>query len=171
MGINRTGGLLYVTDWPNGSGYTHYKWRLDTNQWSSEIPISTPIVLNNLSSGPHSVEVTGKNDAGFYQNDPAYGANAVVTRSTAWTVLAPEAPLAFTAVERGSEAILLRFSGLTGKTYTVQWNAALDGSSAWQTLTNIPALSESAQLNSGLTPSPSAVRASPDQYALDLSAG
>jgi len=93
IGVNRTGSGITAAGWPNGSGYTHYKWRLDGGIWSAETPLSTPIALSNLVNGPHSVEVVGKNDAGFYQDDPAYGPAAVVTVSRTWTVDPTISPL------------------------------------------------------------------------------
>src|SRR5262249_23050103 len=52
--------------------YTQYKWKLDNGPWSAETSItSSPIIaLNNLTSGPHTVYVAGKNDAGYDQDDP-----------------------------------------------------------------------------------------------------
>ena len=50
---------------PNGSGYTHYKWRLDDGGWSAETPINIPILLTGLANGAHHVEVAGKRDSGF----------------------------------------------------------------------------------------------------------
>ncbi len=32
VGVNRTGNGIPVSNWPNGAGYTHYRWRLDTNR-------------------------------------------------------------------------------------------------------------------------------------------
>jgi hypothetical protein len=87
--VNRTGNGIPAADWPNGSGYTHYKWRLDGGPWSAETPLATPITLSRILSGPHSVEVVGKRDSGFYQDDPAFGVDAVITRSRTWTVNAP----------------------------------------------------------------------------------
>jgi len=86
VGVNRTGNGIPTAGWPDGSGYTHYKWRLDTNDWSGETLITTPITLSGLPDGPHYVEVTGRSDASFYQDDPAFGEDAVVTRSRTWTV-------------------------------------------------------------------------------------
>ncbi len=88
VGSNFTGNAIPVstTEFPNGSGYTHYKYRLDSGNWSDEIPISTPITLTQLPDGPHYVEVIGKNDAGLYQNDPALGSSAYISRSRTWTV-------------------------------------------------------------------------------------
>ncbi len=86
VGVNRTGSGITLTGWPDGSGYTHYRWRLDTNAWSAETPIATPIPLTALAPGPHRVEATGRRDSGFYQDDPVYGLDAVITPSRTWTV-------------------------------------------------------------------------------------
>jgi len=86
VGVNRTGSGIPAAGFPLGSGFTRYRWRLDTNAWSAETPIATPIKLTGLAEGPHHVEVIGKNDAGTYQNDPSLGADAVVTMSSTWTV-------------------------------------------------------------------------------------
>jgi len=139
VGINRTGNSIPVSDWPNGSGYTAYKWRLDTNAWSAETPISSPIVLSGLAGGPHHIEVIGKNDAGFYQNDPAFGTNATVTVSKTWTVQAEHPAFKITSVERDGDNILLHFPVLAGYSYSVQFNSSIDGTSAWSSLTNISA--------------------------------
>jgi hypothetical protein len=86
VGINRSGPGIPAAGWPNGSGYTHYQWRLDGGAWSAETPINTPITLSVLADGPHYVEVVGKNDAGLLQNDRLLGADAAITRSRTWTV-------------------------------------------------------------------------------------
>src|SRR5207247_9800067 len=75
-GINRPGQGIPTAGWPNGSGYTAYRWRLDTNAWSSEIPITTAVFLTGLANGPHYVEVTGKRDSGLYQDDPLFAEDA-----------------------------------------------------------------------------------------------
>src|SRR5207247_1952251 len=36
VGVVRSGSGIPVTGWPNGSGYTHYKWRLDSGAFSAE---------------------------------------------------------------------------------------------------------------------------------------
>lgn len=86
VGVNRSGNGIPPRGFPSGSGYTHYKWRLDSGAWSAEMPIATPISVTALAAGPHYVEVIGKRDSGLYQDDPALGADAVVTRSRTWTV-------------------------------------------------------------------------------------
>ena len=81
-----SGNGIPVAGWPNGSGYTHYRWRLDGGSWSAETPTTTPIALSGLSNGRHAVEVAGKRDSGLYQDDASLGADASVTRSRTWTV-------------------------------------------------------------------------------------
>ncbi|MBI5384326.1 MAG: lamin tail domain-containing protein [Verrucomicrobia bacterium] len=93
VGLNRTGSGIPAGSWANGSGFTHYRWRRDGGGWSVETPIATPITLTGLSSGPHYVEVVGKNDAGFYQDDAAFGVDAVISRSRTWTVNPAASPL------------------------------------------------------------------------------
>ena len=93
VGVNRTGDGIPTAGWPNGSGYTQYKWRLDTNAWSAETPIATPISLSGLPDGPHFVEVIGRNDTGFYQDDPVFEEDAVITRSRTWTVQTGASPI------------------------------------------------------------------------------
>jgi hypothetical protein len=86
VGVNRTGSAIPTSGFPNGSGFTHYKWRLDSGLWSVETPITAPITLSGLADGPHYVEVAGKLDSAFYQDDAAYGLDAVVTLSRTWIV-------------------------------------------------------------------------------------
>lgn len=86
VGFNRTGHGIPAASWTEGAGYTHYRWRLDGGTWSEETPIAQPIVLTNLPPGPHFLEVSGRRDCGFYQDDPVYGEDAEVTRSATWVV-------------------------------------------------------------------------------------
>ena len=86
VGVNRTGHGIPASGWPNGSGYTHYKWRLDAGDWSAETPIAQPIQLSGLAQGSHQVGVIGKRDSDGYQNDQALGADAIVTLSKSWVV-------------------------------------------------------------------------------------
>ncbi|MCY2951560.1 MAG: lamin tail domain-containing protein [Planctomycetota bacterium] len=86
VGVNRTGYSIPTAGWPNGSGYTHYKYSLDGGPWSAERPINTPISLTNLANGPHTVDVIGKNDAGLYQDSTILGSDALITHSRTWTV-------------------------------------------------------------------------------------
>ena len=86
VGVNHAGGEITTARWPEGSGFTHYRWRLDAGVWSAETPLDATITLTNLSVGPHRVEVVGRNDAGFYQDDPVFGPDAAVTVSRTWVV-------------------------------------------------------------------------------------
>jgi len=86
VGIARTGNGIPVAGWPNGSGYTHYKWRLDSGAWSAETPINTSINLSGLANGLHQVEVAGKRDSGWYQDAIEFGPDALVSTSRVWRV-------------------------------------------------------------------------------------
>ncbi|MGC8743043.1 MAG: lamin tail domain-containing protein [Verrucomicrobiia bacterium] len=86
VGINRSGNSIPASSWQYGAGYTHYKWRMSGGLWSAETPITTPIVLTNLPTGTYRIEVVGKRDCGFYQDDPVYTSNAYVTVSRVWKV-------------------------------------------------------------------------------------
>ena len=88
VSIARSGNGITAAGWPAGAGYTHYKWRLDSGPWSAETPTSEPIELLGLADGAHVVEVTGKNDAGWYRDDPLFADAAYTVRSATWTVLA-----------------------------------------------------------------------------------
>ena len=83
-----TGGAP-AYDW----GYTHFRWKLDNGAWSTVLPLATSNVirLTGLSDGPHTVYVTGRNDAGYFQDDPLVyppdaGQPGRVTASRTWTV-------------------------------------------------------------------------------------
>jgi len=133
-GIARSGFGIPTTGWPNGSGYTHYKWRLDTNAWSAETPIDTPITLTALPAGPHYVELSGKRDSGLYQDDPLFGVIAGVTRSRTWTV---SDGLRFDSIRlTAPNAVELRFVAQANTGYTVQFRESLsDGT--WQFLVHL----------------------------------
>ena len=92
------GTFNWGTNTPQRFGYTAFQWKLDNGPWSAEIPFTNTspftnlptVTLNNLANGPHTFYVTGKNDVGYYQNDPfVYPTNAsvpaVITART-WTV-------------------------------------------------------------------------------------
>ena len=75
------------------AGYTHYRWRLDNGPWSPETSItaSPRIALTNLAAGLHTIYVSGRNDAGWYQDDafvyaPDSSQPAAVTVSRSWIV-------------------------------------------------------------------------------------
>jgi CotH protein/lamin tail-like protein len=85
-GVARTGSGIPAGGFPNGSGYTHYRYRLDGGAWSAERTITTPIALSGLANDPHRVDVSGKRDSGFYQDDADFGVDALITQSRTWVV-------------------------------------------------------------------------------------
>jgi len=86
VGTLRTGNGIPTAGFPNGSGYTHYKWRLNGGAWSAETPLNTPISLTGLTNGAYTVEVSGRRDSGLYQDAPEFGEGGLVTTSRTWTV-------------------------------------------------------------------------------------
>ena len=138
VGINRTGGGISASGWPNGAGYIAYKWRLDGGAWSAETPIDTPISVSGLADGPHSVEVTGKRDSGLYQDDPIFGEAARVTVSRTWTVQSVTAPFQIDSAQRVGGVVTLGFVAQAGATYTVQYRDAFDAAHPWSLLQNVP---------------------------------
>ena len=86
VGTVRTGSGIPAAGFPNGSGYVLYKYRLDEGSWSAETPTTAPISLTGLTNGPHHVDVIGKRDSGWYQDDAAFGHEALITSSQTWVV-------------------------------------------------------------------------------------
>ncbi len=93
-----------AAQFPNGSGWTHFRWRLDGGPWSAETPTATPIALTGLAHGTHTLEVSGKNDAGTYQDSPELGADARVSSAT-WRVDTTLVPPASAPVVRINEVL------------------------------------------------------------------
>ena len=139
VGGVRAGNGIPVAGWPNGSGYTHYRWRLDTNEWNAETPITTPISLTGLADGPHRVEVVGNRDSSLYQNDPDFGSDALVTGSRTWTVQTSVQPPRIDTAQHFGDSIRLSFAAVAGATYSVQYRDAFDAAHDWSNLTNVVA--------------------------------
>ncbi len=59
-------GTVAAYNW----GYTVYRFAVNGEVLSGEIPVTTPIVLTNLAAGTHTVSVIGRNDAGVWQSVP-----------------------------------------------------------------------------------------------------
>lgn len=70
---------------PAGSGFTHYRWRLDGGTWSEEMPIGAALSLTGLAEGQHRLELTGKRDSGLYQDARELGPEGKTTQIR-WTV-------------------------------------------------------------------------------------
>lgn len=138
VGLNRTGSGIPAAGFPNGSGYTSYKWRLDTNAWSAETPINTAIHLTGLADGPHYVEVSGKRDSGFFQDDSVFGDDAAVTRSRTWTVQTSTPPQ-IDSTQRDGNMVKLIFTAQAGKTYSVLYRDAFDATHPWLKLRDVSA--------------------------------
>lgn len=60
-----------------GAGVEAYRYKLDNGSYSGEIPVATPIILNDLTEGPHIVAVMGRNSVGTWQSSAT---------TTAWTI-------------------------------------------------------------------------------------
>jgi hypothetical protein len=132
-----TGATLKVA----GPGIWAYRWRLDGGPWSAEVSLvpqsiwngqpftpdmfsnAPPIQLSGLANGPHTVEVIGRNSAGFWQDT-----NAAVSRT--WTV-ATTLPLRIDSVSRMGNTVRITFQAQAGHTYTVLSRDALDAAHPW----------------------------------------
>ena len=62
---SRSGAELSIS----GPAMDAYRYRLDGGDWSEAVPINLPLVLSELSVGPHFVEVLGRNVAGRWQDE------------------------------------------------------------------------------------------------------
>ncbi|HCO93036.1 MAG TPA: hypothetical protein DIU00_03650, partial [Phycisphaerales bacterium] len=80
----RTDATLIV----GGPGITHYKYSLNSEPWSEELPVDTPIVLSNLLNGQtYTVDVIGKNSAGLWQSEKEPTASRTWTIDTSYSKL------------------------------------------------------------------------------------
>ena len=87
-----------------GPGITSYKYRLNNDIWSEELPVDTPIVLNNLVNGQtYTVYVIGKNSAGVWQSKDKPTASRTWTIDTSYSKLLINEVLAnnVTTLDRG----------------------------------------------------------------------
>jgi hypothetical protein len=132
-----------------GPGIWAYRWRLNGGSWSSEVSLvpqfvwngqpftadifsnAPPITLSNLTDGAYSVEVIGKNSAGFWQETNA-------AASVAWTV-ATSAPLLIENASRMGNTVSFTFIAQAGQTYSVLFRDALDAAHPWTKLADVPA--------------------------------
>ena len=128
-------------------GWTAYKWKLDTNDWSAEVLVNNnppftslpTISLTGLSEGQHTVYVVGRNDAGYYQDDPfvypaTAGIPASVTASRTWTVLSN---LRIDSISiAGTNTAQLQFYAQGNTGYTIQYRDSLS-TGTWQPLVHL----------------------------------
>jgi hypothetical protein len=87
-----------------GPGITHYKYSLNREPWSEELPVEAPIVLNNLLNGrTYTVYVVGKNTAGRWQSEDEPTASRTWSIDTSYSKLVINEVLAInsTTLERG----------------------------------------------------------------------
>jgi hypothetical protein len=116
----RTDATLIV----GGPGITHYKYRLNSQPWGVELPVDTPIVLNNLLNGQsYTVYVIGKNSAGPWQNEDEPTASRTWTIDTSYSKLVINEVLAInsTTLDRGGafpDLIELYYDGPTSLSLT-----------------------------------------------------
>ncbi len=132
-----------------GPGVWSYKWRLNGGAWSSEISLvpqaiwngqpftatmlanAPTIQLSSLADGVQTLEVIGRNSAGYWQDEAA-----ATTRT--WAVQHSAAPQ-FSDVRRVGDSVRLQFSVEAGKSYSVLYRDALNASHPWLKLRDIPA--------------------------------
>lgn len=133
----------------SGPGIWAYKWRLNGGAWSSEISLvlqsvwngqpftanmfanAAPIVLSNLEDGTHTIEVIGRNSAGFWQEE-----SAAVSKT--W-IVQTSAPLLIQNAARVGDTLTFTFVAEAGKSYSVLSRDALDAGHPWTKLADIPA--------------------------------
>lgn len=89
---------------PQGSGWTHYKWRRNGGAWSADTPIATPLSFTGLLNGVQTVDVVGRNDAGYYQDHADFGPNARMS-TVSWTVNTAYVPPPATPLVRINEVL------------------------------------------------------------------
>jgi len=93
-----------VTLTVGGPGITSYKYRINNDPWSEELPVDTPIVLNNLVNGQtYTVYTIGKNSAGIWQSEDEPTASRPWTIDTSYSKLVINEVLAInrTTLDRG----------------------------------------------------------------------
>jgi len=102
-----------------GPGITHYKYSLNSEPWNEELPVDTPIVLNNLINGQtYTVYIIGKNSAGVWQSEDKPTASRTWTVDTSYSKLIINEVLAInsTTLNRGGsfpDLIELYYDGPT----------------------------------------------------------
>lgn len=99
--------------YPDGAGYTHYRWRLDEGPWSPLVPATHQLVLRGLGDGAHRLSVIGRRDSASLQDDEDFSSTSEPTVSTEWNVSTDRGHvrlnevLAWATASSGSDAIEL----------------------------------------------------------------
>jgi hypothetical protein len=132
-----------------GPGIWSYKWRLNGGAWSAEVSLvpqsvwnglpltstmlsnTPPIAIANLTDGTYTVEVIGRNSAGFWQDTNT-------AASVTWTV-ATTVPLLITNPSRTGNTVTFNFIAQAGQTYSVFYRDAFDAAHPWTKHSNVPA--------------------------------
>lgn len=102
-----------------GPGITHYKYNINGESWSEELPVDVPIMLNNLLNGrTYTVYVIGKNSAGRWQSEDEPTASRTWTIDSSYSKLVINEVLAInsTTLDRGGifpDLIELYYDGPT----------------------------------------------------------
>jgi hypothetical protein len=81
------------------------------------------------------VEISGKNDAGYYQDDPALGPAAVATFSRTWFVQSAFEILP--GVQTGA-GFTLQFPAAAGNAYSILYRDGFDVAHPWTRLFDVP---------------------------------
>jgi hypothetical protein len=134
-----------------GPGIWAYRWRLNGDPWSSEVSLvpqsawngqpftaavfanAPPLVLSNLTNGSYTVEVIGRNSAGFWQDE-----NTAVSKT--W-IVQTSVPLLIENAVRLGDTLSFSFTAQAGSTYSVLYRDVLDAAHPWTKLADIPAQS------------------------------
>ncbi|MHC4439713.1 MAG: lamin tail domain-containing protein, partial [Planctomycetota bacterium] len=102
-----------------GAGITHYKYSLNSEPWSEELPVDVPIVLDNLINGQtYTVYAIGKNSVGLWQSEDEPTASRTWTIDTSYSKLVINEVLAINSMtlDRGGafpDLIELYYDGPT----------------------------------------------------------
>jgi hypothetical protein len=59
-----------------------YRYSIDAEPWSAELPVATPLVRGSLGPGVHTCSVIGRDTAGNWQISPTVGSWTVVIAGT-----------------------------------------------------------------------------------------
>jgi len=90
-----------------GQNIDFYKYKLDSEAWSSETDVSAPIALSGLSNAAHTIAVLGRFEYGVYPAE-------IMAVTSSWTVATDAPPARVTgtpATPSASDSAVLNVSG------------------------------------------------------------